>query len=68
MTDLNAKLAAAGPAYTNWIEDTIAGLLINGVSREDIEIQHNDDLSTIVLVRGEPRYKYDLVTGEELLG
>jgi hypothetical protein len=65
-SDLHAKFAEARAAYANWLDDIIAGLLINGVPKEDIEIERHPDLSTVVVVRGVPRYKFNLVTCDEV--
>lgn len=50
----------------NWLEDVLAGLLINGVAREDIEIRrYTGKLDTSVLVKGVERYRHvvNLVPG-----
>lgn len=40
----------------NELEDILAGLMINGVRRDEIEIHEHQD-RTVVLVRGSPRYE-----------
>lgn len=47
----------------DWLEDVLAGLLINGVRREDIEIQEHPDCRTVVAVRGEPKYEWRIAAG-----
>ena len=44
-------------AKANWLEDVIGGLLINGVTLGEIEIQEHLGC-TRVAVRGEPRYEF----------
>ena len=41
-----------------WLEDIIAGLLINGVAGPDINIWEDSDGDTIVAVRGEIKYRW----------
>jgi hypothetical protein len=40
----------------NEIEDILAGLMINGVRQDEIEIQRHPD-KTVIVVRGVPRYE-----------
>lgn len=40
----------------NELEDILAGLMINGVRRDEIEVQEHPD-RTVVVVRGQPRYE-----------
>lgn len=40
----------------NELDDIIAGLLINGVARDEIEVRECPD-KTLVCVRGVPRYE-----------
>jgi hypothetical protein len=66
---LNAALRAAfDKAFAdvnNHLEDIIAGLLINGVAYSEIRLErHVSDGSTVVVVRGVPRYKVELTTDE----
>lgn len=49
-------------AKYNWLEDILAGLLINGVSMREVVICEYDR-RTIVEVRGVPRYEF-IVTFE----
>lgn len=44
-----------------WLEDILAGLLINGVRRDEVEVHHYPDGLTSVVVRGERRYSYQIV-------
>lgn len=51
-----------GPALreqNEWLEDVLAGLLINGVAVDEIEIQqfNYDPLRVVVAVRGVPKYE-----------
>lgn len=41
----------------NALDDILAGLLINGVSRDDIEVQEYPGSRIVVAVRGVPRYE-----------
>ena len=44
-----------------WLEDILAGLLINGVSKDEIEVRRfveNHDVQ--VWVRGKPKYEHRL--------
>lgn len=44
--------------HAQWLEDILAGLLINGVAKEAIEVQHHDGgLRTVVLVNGVQKYE-----------
>lgn len=55
MRELQARCAAD---HAKWVEDVLAGLLINGVSSDEIEVQqHDGGLRTVVIVRGEKMYE-----------
>ena len=45
-----------------WLEDVLAGLLINGVTQDDIEVRRfqDDPLRVVVAVRGEPKYEHTI--------
>jgi len=43
-----------------WLEDVIAGLMINGVKRKEIMIVHDRDASVRVFVRGVAKYIWRL--------
>lgn len=47
-------------AQTEWLEDVIAGLLINGVQQEEIEIHYfqSEPGRCVVVVRGSPKYEH----------
>jgi hypothetical protein len=43
-----------------WLEDVLAGLLINGVARDEVEIRRFQDepWRVVVAVRGVPKYEH----------
>lgn len=43
-------------AQANWLEDVLAGLLINGVSVNDVDVQYHPDNRIVVAVDGVPKY------------
>lgn len=45
---------------SEWLEDVLAGLLINGVAQDDIEIHYfqTDPGRCVVVVRGKPKYEH----------
>lgn len=45
-----------------WLEDVLAGLLTAGVRMNEIEVQEHPGLRTVVLVRGEPKYEFNIKT------
>jgi hypothetical protein len=45
--------------WTNWLEDVLAGLLVNGVRLGDIKIKHFPD-RTVITVHGVPKYEWKL--------
>ena len=53
---------AALSEQANWLEDVLAGLLINDVSRLDIEIRYfqNDPFRIVVAVRGVVKYEHKI--------
>jgi hypothetical protein len=53
---VNRLVRAATMKRANEIEDIVAGLMINGVTKDEIEIQEHPD-KTIIVVRGVPRYE-----------
>lgn len=56
---IDAQIREFEAFEANWLEDILAGLLINGVSQEDIEIRrHIGKLDTSVFVRGVERYRH----------
>lgn len=62
MPPMRSYLEAARE-QNDWLEDVLAGLLINGVPETDIEIRRfiNDPLRIVVAVRGEPKYEHRIV-------
>lgn len=60
MTFLHDRIQAAIAARASWLEDVLAGLLINGVKKDEIEVQEHRGNRTVVLVRGEPKYEWTL--------
>lgn len=65
-TDLIANAVKEAMARkAEWLEDVIAGLMINGIDRADIEISECQDFrgttfDTIVRVRGVPKYHHTI--------
>jgi len=55
---IRAKLREIADARANWMEDCIAGLMINGVSKDRIEIQHRPS-KTVIAVDGVPKYEFE---------
>jgi hypothetical protein len=53
--DLVSKLNAD---RNEWLDDVIAGLLINGVPSTDICIEHHLMSRIVVTVRGVPKYEW----------
>jgi hypothetical protein len=45
------------PGWTDWLEDVLAGLLINGVRLGDIKIKHYPG-RTVITVHGIPKYEW----------
>lgn len=45
-------------ARAAWLEDVLAGLLANGVRKDEIEIQERAGNHTVVCVRGEAKYEW----------
>ena len=43
----------------NWLDDVIAGLMVNGVTKDEIEIREYPD-ATRVAVRGVERYEFKI--------
>ena len=45
-----------------WLEDVLAGLLINGVAEDEIEVRRFQDnpLKVVVAVRGVPKYEHTI--------
>lgn len=43
---------------TEWLEDIAAGLLSNGVTPGEVEVQYHPDLRIVVVVRGAPLYEW----------
>lgn len=41
-----------------WLEDIAAGLIINGLRPDEVEIQEHPDGRTVVAVRGVPKYEF----------
>ncbi len=54
----SAKLRELSDARANWMEDCIAGLMINGVSRDRIEIQAHMS-KTVISVDGVPKFELE---------
>jgi hypothetical protein len=50
---------ARDPGWTDWLEDVLAGLLVNGVRLGDIKIKHYPD-RTVITVHGAPKYEWKL--------
>lgn len=50
--------------HNNWLEDVLAGLLINGIAKENISIRYQKtprgSAITIACVNGVPKYSWDL--------
>lgn len=53
---INTIVQSAIRKRANEIEDILAGLMINGVTKDEIEIQEHPD-RTLIVVRGVPRYE-----------
>ncbi len=53
-------ISEAMRAEADWLEDILAGLLINGIHKEEIEIcrYQNDPLHITVKVKGTVKYQY----------
>ena len=51
------EMTRDAPAWNNWLEDVLAGLLTNGVRLGEFKIKHYPD-RTVVTVRGVPRYEW----------
>ncbi len=61
MTDAIKALAIKiGRDHANWLDDILAGLLINGVSRSEIGIEHHPGSRTVVRVRGVAKYEWTM--------
>lgn len=41
-----------------WMEDILAGLLVCGVKRDEIAVQHHPRNRTVILVRGVQKYEW----------
>jgi hypothetical protein len=55
---LHEQIHAVTSARANWLEDVLAGLLINGVEKSEIEIQERPENRTVVAVRGMLKYEW----------
>ena len=53
-------VASAIRSRADWLEDVLAGLLSNGVMRDEIEVQEYPDHRTVVVVRGVAKYEWQL--------
>lgn len=60
MNYLKAELDRVLVAKHNWLEDIIAGLLINGVHQTEIEIKEWPNCRTTVAVRGADKYEFKI--------
>lgn len=50
-------VSKAASEKANWLDDVIGGLLINGVTKDEIAVMEFPD-RTVVQVRGVPRYEF----------
>jgi hypothetical protein len=57
---LDDKVKKAIQDRHDWIEDVVAGLLINGVKKDEIRIVHYQDCTIKVFVRGVQKYTWCL--------
>lgn len=44
-----------------WLERVLFGLLAGGFKKDEIEVQQHPDLVTVVTVRGNPKYRYQIL-------
>lgn len=58
---VNSKQRKIYADKLNWTEDVIAGLLSNGIGRDEIVIDEHPGPRTVINVRGVPRYEWKLV-------
>jgi hypothetical protein len=59
--ELEARVRAAQKSRADWLEDVLAGLLINGVAMTEIKLEeHPHENRTVVVVRGVPMYEWRL--------
>lgn len=67
MRSIREITTSAIAARSEWLEDVIAGLIINGVREDEITVADHNGLApsftqrTVVSVRGEPKYEWKLV-------
>lgn len=61
--NIQAKVREAQKEQAEWLEDVLAGLLCNGVQREEINVQYfiSDPGLTRVTVRGVPKYEHRVI-------
>ncbi len=62
MERMQDKMREAIRAEAAWLEDVLAGLLINGVHNDEIEVRRfqSDPLRVEVWVRGEAKYRHNI--------
>ena len=53
-------VASAIRSRADWLDAILAGLLSNGVTRGEIEVQEHPDNRTVVVVRGVAKYEWQL--------
>jgi hypothetical protein len=60
--DVWEKYREAMMEQNAWLEDVLAGLLINGVTKDEIEVRRFQDnpLKVVVAVRGVPKYEHTI--------
>lgn len=59
MSSIEELTSAADRARAEWLEDVLAGLVMAGVSKNDIEVQEHPGGVTRVAVRGLVKYQFE---------